>query len=301
MKSIARILILFLLICTVLTACANTQEAQVAATTGPVYQFTAFLCQGTPITVTRLITEEVSCIHDYTLTVRQMRAVEGAEAVILSGAGLEEFMYEALENASCVIDSSEDIDLIEGSCHHHHEDGDEEGHEHDHTHNHELDSHIWLSPENVAAMARNIQFGLTSLYPEYADQFSINGQLLLEQIQAVGDYAREQLFDLTTREIITFHDGFGYLAAAFDLHILEAIEEESGSEPSAQELIELIETVKHHQVVSIFTEINGSSSAASVISAETGIPVYTLDMALSGDSWFEAMYHNIDTLKEALS
>ena len=68
-----------------------------------------------------------------------------------------------------------------------------------------------------------------------------------------------------------------------------------------RELIHLIETVEHHSVCALFAEINGSSSAASVISAETGIPVFTLDMAMSGDSWFDAMYHNINTLKEALS
>ena len=40
--------------------------------------------------------------------------------------------------------------------------------------------------------------------------------------------------------------------------------------------------------------------AARIISAETGIPCYQLDMAMAGDSWFSAMEHNIDTLKEAL-
>ena len=47
----------------------------------------------------KLVTESVSCLHDYTLTVRQMRSIEGAAMVILSGAGLEEFMEEALEGS----------------------------------------------------------------------------------------------------------------------------------------------------------------------------------------------------------
>jgi hypothetical protein len=40
--------------------------------------------------------------------------------------------------------------------------------------------------------------------------------------------------------------------------------------------------------------------AARIIAAETGVSLYALDMAMSGDSYFEAMYHNIDTIKEAL-
>ena len=78
------------------------------------------------------------------------------------------------------------------------------------------------------------------------------------------------------------------------------MEEESGAEASAAELIELIEEVEHHDLPAIFTEINGSVSAADIIARETGAALYTLDMAMSGDSWFDAMYHNIDTIKEAL-
>ena len=46
--------------------------------------------------------------------------------------------------------------------------------------------------------------------------------------------------------------------------------------------------------------IGGSASAAGIIARETGCQVFTLDMAMAGDSYFDAMYHNIDTIKEAL-
>ena len=90
------------------------------------------------------------------------------------------------------------------------------------------------------------------------------------------------------------------MADAWDLTILHAIEEESGSEASAAELIEICRTVSESNIPAVFTERSGSSSAATVIANETGINEYPLDMAMSGDSYFNAMYHNIDTLKEAL-
>ena len=58
--------------------------------------------------------------------------------------------------------------------------------------------------------------------------------------------------------------------------------------------------VEEHQIPAVFTERNGSTSAAEIICKETGTEVFMLDMAMSGNSYFEAMYHNIDTLKEAL-
>ena len=82
--------------------------------------------------------------------------------------------------------------------------------------------------------------------------------------------------------------------------ILKAVEEESGSEASAQELIELITLVEEQSLPAVFTEANGSTSAAGVIARETGCRSYALDMAMSGNSYFDAMYHNIDTIKEAL-
>ena len=78
------------------------------------------------------------------------------------------------------------------------------------------------------------------------------------------------------------------------------MEEEAGSEASARELIHLIEAVEHHGLPAIFTETSGSTSAAEIIARETGCARYTLSMAMTGDSYFDAMYRNIHTLKEAL-
>ena len=111
---------------------------------------------------------------------------------------------------------------------------------------------------------------------------------------------QEQLANLSCKDLITFHDGFHYFAESFGLEIIRAVEEESGSEASAMELIELIELVQENNLPAIFTERSGSTSAAGIIAAETGVKTYTLDMAMAGDSYFKAMHHNIHVLKEAL-
>ena len=78
------------------------------------------------------------------------------------------------------------------------------------------------------------------------------------------------------------------------------MEEESGSEASAAELIHLIAEVRRHDLPAIFTETLGSVSAAQIIAAETGVPVFELDMIMHGSSYFDSMYRNINTLKGAL-
>lgn len=293
MKKFTAILIMLALLGGMLGGC-YAPAAQVVATTLPVYEFTAALCQGTDISVGQLVTESVSCLHDYTLQVSQMRMIESAELVVLSGAGLEDFLDDALVGAKTVIDSSAGCHVHEGGHHDHEEHESHEGH------HHEEDPHIWLSPENAKIMGQNICQGLTAAYPEHADTFAANLEVLTAKLDALQTYGEESLNGLSCRELVTFHDGFGYFAESFDLTILEAVEEESGSEASAQELKHLITLVDEHRLPAVFTEVNGSVSAADVIRAETGCGVFALDMAMSGDGYFEAMYHNIDTVKEAL-
>lgn len=272
-----------------LFGCVKTpQSAEVVATTGPVCQFTRLLLEGTGITVTQLVTESVSCLHDYSMTVEQARCIENARVIIVSGGGLEDFL--AIGEDKTLIDSSLNMPYL--AC-------EEHDHDHGHDHAHSHDPHFWLSPEHAMIMSRNIHNGLQAQFPGHEALLRENLQQLLTSLEALERYGREQLSALSCRELITFHDGFGYFAAAFDLTVLESIEEEAGSEASAQMLVELIGLVREHALPAIFTELNGSRRAADIIAGETGVRVLALDMAMTGD-YFAAMYRNIDTIKEAL-
>ena len=283
--------ILCIFISLLLSGCQKETPVDIAATTLPVYEFTSQLCFGTELTIGRVITESVSCLHDYTLQVDQMRMLESADVVIISGAGLEEFLDDALNNADAVIDASTGVHVHSGEHHDHSTDVE---------HHHDVDPHIWLSPENAKIMARNIAAELSALYPQHKTLFENNLNQLDTQLDSLQEYGDQALSTLSCKELITFHDGFAYLAESFHLTILRAVEEESGSEASASELKDLILLVEQHNVPAVFTESNGSSSAADVIAAETSCKIYTLDMAISSNSYFDAMYHNIDTIKEAL-
>lgn len=288
MRKISLLLVIILLVG--LAGCAAPHSTpQIMATTKPVYDFTSRLCDGTDISVGLLINESVSCLHDYSLSVDQVRNAEAAEVIVVSGGGLEEFMEELLSGQDKVIDSSLDIPLLECT----------EEHDHGHDHTHEQDAHIWLAPENAKRMAQNICAGLCEIYPDQRSRFQANLVQLEEELDALQAYGEKTLSSLTCRELVTFHDGFGYFAHAFDLTIAVAVEEESGSEASAKELIHLIELMQVHHIPAVFTEVNGSASAATIISAEIGVPSYALDMGMESD-YFEMMYQNINTVKEAL-
>lgn len=288
-RTLTFIITLIFMLC--LPGCSSKQDtASIVATTKPVYDFTEYLCNGTGLTVSRLVTENVSCLHDYTLQVRQMRAIEAAQAVIISGAGLEDFLQEALIGTDHTIDASKDIETHCGA------------HSHTHTeeHHHDTDPHIWLSVKNARQMAQNICTGLIKQFPQHRSTFENNLKSLQTEFDELEAYGKQQLSTLSTRDMITFHDGFSYFAEDWDLNILRALEEESGSEASAAELKELITLVDEHKLPAIFVEENGSVAAANVIAAETNAEIFVLNMGMSDQNYFDVMYQNINAVKEAL-
>jgi len=303
MRKLIFLSICILLISLFLGCQGSNNAAQIAATTLPVYEFTDMLCEGTGLSVARVITEDVSCLHDYTLQVSQMRMIESAQVVVMSGAGLEDFLE--FSSSLHMIDASKDIPLLEGACHHHAE---HTGHDEDHdAHHHEHDAHIWLSPANAKKMAENICAGLSAHFPENANTFQKNLQDLSDRLEALETYGSSALTQLSTRELITFHDGFQYLAYTFHLPLLASIEEEAGSEAGAKEMDEIIRLVKENNIPVIFTESNGSDATANAIARETGCAVAQLSMIMDGrepteeDSspivpYAELMLNNLHTL-----
>lgn len=254
-------------------------KADILATTQPVYQLACALTDRTGLTVGLLISESVSCLHDYTLTVSQMEMIEQSGLVLESGLGLENFMEDVLRGKTR-IDISRNLDTLPG------EDG--------------ADPHWWLDPMRYKQAAELAAQELGAQYPEYADQLSVNLEAFDKKLSELQNYGSEALKDLSCRELVTFHDGFSYFADSFDLTIAAAMEVEAGSEPSAKELEAIIALVESRQIPAVFYETNGVSGAAEVVAGETGCSVWTLDMAISNGDYFAAMRENIDIVKEAL-
>ena len=299
---------LLLALCLLLAACGPRQAApqddgtlDLVATTYPVYLFAAEVTRGAEnVTLTLMIDQPISCLHDYTLTVKDMKALERADGILLSGAGLEEAMEDALASVSDTpqIDCSQDITLLEGAeSDHHHEEGIlPAGHEH------EADPHVWMDPNRACQMIQTLADGLAQLDPDQAALYASNAQLAVDQIQQAYPVMQAALADLPCRELITFHDGFRYFAQFLDVPLLASIEEEEGSEASAMEINEITQLVKEHQLPVIFTEVNGSDATANAISRETGCQVAQLTMLMDGpeegdlSTYLEGVRSNVNTI-----
>lgn len=312
-----KLLPLVLALVVTLTACGPVpQEAPedtdftLVATTYPVYLFAKEITRDVEgITVTCMINQGIGCLHDYTLSIHDMKILDSADLLALSGAGLEDSMADAIAAANCPqIDCSQGIQLLE-SCHQHdHGHGEEEGEEAD-DHHHEHDNHIWMDPLRAGQMIGNLAEGLAQADPANAETYRANARAAADQLGEAHAQIAAALADLACRELITFHDGFAYFAETFDLTILRSIEEEAGSEASAHDVVELLEEIEHHQLPAIFTEVNGGTATAEMIQRECGVAIFSLDMMMSGPiedvngihTYLARIIQNAETIQEAYS
>lgn len=291
------------LVLALLSGCTPAEEedgrTHILCTTYPVYLFTTAVVGDAPdMEVEFLVNQQTSCLHDYTLTVEDMKAIDRADIIVMSGAGLEDFMADALAQKDVpVIDCSANVDLLPALGHHHHDEEDED--------DHEVDPHYWMMGGIGMSVVFPLGDTLSTLTgdPNYRSRASAIADELLSSSESwcttlYGFLPSDRI------PLITFHDGFQYFADAFGLELLASIEEDEGSEASAKELEKIIALVEEHHIPAIFVEKNGSRRSADVIARETGCKVYELDLIMSGNGvgiepYLQAMEQNLDTILQA--
>ena len=165
---------------------AEKTQLTIVCTTYPIYLFASYITEGVEYAaVERLDTGSTSCLHDYSLSMADMKKLEKADVVAINGAGLEEFLEDALEAADAqVIDCSKGVELLENPSHHHDEDEEGSG-----GHGH-WDPHYWMDPENARIMAANLRDGLQQIDPDNWEQYRANASGLDWELHCCGEIGR---------------------------------------------------------------------------------------------------------------
>lgn len=286
---------LFLIAILFITGCSNiehdldTEEFNIVTSFYPVYIFTQNIVKDVPdVTVSNMSNDHLGCLHDYTLSTKDMKLIDKADAFVINGAGMETFLekiYETKENLE-VIDSSENITLIENRF----SDSDNE--------------HIWLSISNAIIQTQNICEKLIEIDNKNAVLYEENTKEYIDKLEKLKNELREMMYGNSDISLITQNDAFPYFAKDFGFEILEVIEKEEGESPTSKELQNIIEIMKKNEIKSIFVEEDSSTKVIETIANETGAKIYTLDSITSGEGNIEdyenRMRNNIKVIKESL-
>ncbi|MEJ5868208.1 zinc ABC transporter substrate-binding protein [Pseudokineococcus sp. 5B2Z-1] len=196
--------------------------------------------------------------------------------------------------------AAEDDDHEEG---HDQEGGGHEGEE-GHDHGLEEDPHFWLDPVRMSSVAEAVADGLADADPDGADVYAAN----LADVQAdLADLDTEFSAGLATcdsRDLVTAHQAFGYLAERYDL-VQRGVSGIGGEEePGAARLAEVAQFAEANDVRTIYTETLLPADVAETVAAETGATTAVLDTLEGltdespGDDYPSVMRADLETLRQ---
>ncbi|MBR3809873.1 MAG: zinc ABC transporter substrate-binding protein [Clostridia bacterium] len=303
MKRITAVILVISVLLTVCCSCkaekTKNDKILLVASFYPVYIFTLNMVNGIDEFAVECMAEQnVGCLHDYQILSKDARLISDANAFIINGAGMEEFLEDVYMNVDDikVIDSSKNIEVI-ASC-------DEEHHEEDeHHHHHNVNSHIWMSPQNAIVQCENIATELSVLYPQYKEKIENNKSEYITRLQRLDEELKAE--KLKGENIITFHESFDYLARDYSFNVLAKVESHEGGEPSAKGLAELTKLIKENNVTVLFVEPNYKGSAATILSNETGVEICVLNPVINGEesltAYEDIMRENMNAILKAVS
>ena len=303
-----KIAVLFMvIICGILfTGCQNRSSQEnrkmVVASFYPVYIFTWNVIQGAEnMDLSMIAAPQAGCLHDYQLTVGDMEKLNGADLLIINGAGMESFLERAVNTYPdlTVADSSLGADILEE------EEGEEDHAGHDHEHDHgQANSHIWLSPRNAMVQVENIKEALCRLDPQQAELFEKNAAAYQQKLEKIA-LELESFGERNHDSAASFHEAFSYLAQSCGLEIAVSIPLDELASPSASQLAQGADRIKEEEVFAVFAADDGQKKVAETVAEEADVPIYVLDPFVNGplelDAYEKAMAYNQTVLKEAMS
>jgi len=234
--------------------------------------------------------------HAFDPSPQDMAKITTADVIFANGAGLEAFLDPLLENAG---DGAEVIDLSEGL--------DVHLHGGDHA---DIDPHIWTDPNNVLRWVDVIEGVLTRRSGENTATFAANADAYRTQLRELDAWVRVQvsLIPAENRKLVTDHATFAYFAERYGFEQVGAVVPgySTASQPSAQALADLEDSIRAYGVKTIFVGKTVNPDLAQRVAEDTGIALvylYTGSLTESGgeaDSYLSYVRYNVAAIVDGL-
>jgi zinc transport system substrate-binding protein len=233
--------------------------------------------------------------HGFQPTSDQMKMVHRAKVLVVHGLGMEPWTQDVVKAADnpelVVVEASRGVDAIPLA-------DAEEIKEHG-----AYDPHAWMSLKAAQIEVQNIASALIKADPVHKEIYRQQAEAYNRNLEALYQEYKKRMAQLPGREFVTGHAAFGYLCRDFDLKMNSIESVFAEGEPSAKQLVRLLDYCKAHHIRTIFTEsgVNPKTSLtlAREIGAET-VPIYTLETAENGKDYLTRMRENLEQIYEHL-
>lgn len=271
-----KLVTIFIIVC-VLATPALAGGVNVVTSIKPVQALVAAVMAG--VGSPYLLMDSGASPHTYSLKPSGANALENADIVFWIGPELEVFLSGPLDTLA---KSAARVTLIEArnlntlplraggafDAHGHEEDEHEAEHE-------EINTHIWLDPNNAKAMVQEISEALiatdpanASIYTENATRFKVDLTALEAEITAILKPVRDKPF-------VVFHDAYHYFENRFGMSTAGSVTVSPEVIPGVKRIKQIKEKVEQLEAACVFSEPQFTPKLVSVVtegtSAKTGV------------------------------
>ncbi|MBI3357443.1 MAG: zinc ABC transporter substrate-binding protein, partial [Nitrospirae bacterium] len=232
--------------------------------------------------------------HTYSPKPSDLVAVRKARLLFEVGIGLEIWVSSLVKNAGSaslrVVTTSKGIALLRDRREH-------DGAPHGAEENERGNPHVWLDPGNAMTMMRHITEALIQVDPAHATEYRTNQASYLRKLDLLRGELSERITRVSDRRFVAHHPAWPYFARRFGFQIVGTIQPQSGSEPSALHLHELIAKIKKDRIKVVVSEIQLSQKTPELLAKETGARVVVLTTLPGGlphtDTYLDMLRYNV--------
>lgn len=192
--------------------------------------------------------------HTYNMKPSQVRQIQQADLLIWVGGGMETFLQKSLsvleEKKQLRLDKIEGLHLLKIRK------GDSwDAHQHHHSARiEEIDSHIWLDPDNAQVIVNAVAQTLSQLDEPHATVYKRNATQLIERIKAFDQQLIQQLKPYQAKPFLVFHDAYHYFEQHYGLTAVGTVTLSSEHTSSAKRIYELRTQIKTQGIICVFSE-----------------------------------------------
>jgi manganese/zinc/iron transport system substrate-binding protein len=174
------------------------------------------------------------------------------------------------------------------------------------------DPHCWMNVEYFRGYTEHARDALIAVDPAHADTYRKNAERYIAELDRLETWVQAQVATVPRerRVMVTSHDAFGYLGAAYDIDVYGMIGISTEQAPRPQDIEKLQAMIRQRGVRALFVETSVSGTLNNLVrkSAEaTGVKIggtlYSDSLGeegTSGGTYIGMMQHNISTIVEAL-
>jgi zinc transport system substrate-binding protein len=263
----------------------------VVADIAPIQSIAARVMQG--VGAPEVLLPPGSSPHDFSLRPSDARTLEDADVVFWVGPELTPWLADpisalaggsesvALEHAPSLTilpfragirfdahDTDRGGEREAAAAHRHAADNEETagqgegGHHPDHSGS---DPHVWLDPQNGAAIARAMAETLARVDPEHASRYAANAHDFAGEMIALEQEIAAKLEPVSSAGFVVFHDGFHYFEHRFGVEASGALSLGDGARPSAARVAEIRDGISDDEIACVFSEPQFSDSLVDTV------------------------------------